>query len=79
MAQRTIAEYLDKSFLSNQTGFAKIVNRNFCKITSCGQCFKSIEIDSFILNSVDILEAEFRNATLQRHLTSLKSYLAAVA
>ncbi len=57
----------------NKTILLKHFNVEIGYVLSLGKSVKCIDVDTDILNAIDILESELGNATVQRHLTTFKT------
>ena len=62
----------------NEAVLLQHVNVEVGNILSLGESIESINVDSDILDAVDVLETELRNATIERHLTALEADLLVV-
>ena len=59
----------------NEAGFDEIGHCNFCQTFGIGQRLKNVQVNGFVLYTVEIFETGFRYAALQRHLTTFEANL----
>src|SRR5690554_1188789 len=69
----------DQIILGSQSIGSECFKINCLKIVLFNQALQNIQVDTYIFYTVDAFKSEFRNTTLQRHLSSLKSDFAAVS
>ena len=70
-----VTQNLDKLARRDETGGNEVGYRHFLKLLGICHSLNDVQIDSFVFNAVDILEAELRNTALQRHLTTFETNL----
>ena len=77
-SQLSVSKNLDQLIGRDETGSYQFLNTDLSQRLGIGQSLKRGDVDSLVLYTVDILEAEFGQTTLQRHLTAFKSNLLAI-
>ncbi len=75
----TISKNLHQLLCRDEASCDEFLTTNLLKILCLSESLNRIEINRFILYTVDILETELRHTTLQRHLTAFETNLLAVA
>ncbi len=78
-AQLTVTKNLYQLARGNKSGSYKLFDTDFLQALGSSQFLQSADINSLVLYAIDILEAELRQTTLQRHLSAFKTYFLAVA
>src|SRR5690606_21247485 len=73
------AQNLHQIFLANQPMRCKCIEINRRQLELVDQPLQHVEINAYILHAVEVLKPEFRHPTLQWHLPTFKSNLAAMA
>ena len=74
----TIAKYLDEVFGRHIAGCVEFFYANLLQILRFCDCLQHREIDSLVFYTIDVLEAELGQTTLQRHLATFKTNLLAI-
>lgn len=75
----TTAENLDAILARDETILFQYLDVEVGDVLGLGQCVDGVDIDTHIFDAVDILEAKFRYATIERHLTAFEAHLLVVA
>ena len=75
----TDTENLDKSLVVDETSLNEFVDADGLQILLVGKALKDDKIDSLVLHTVDVLETMLGKTTLERHLTTFKTNLLAIA
>ena len=74
-----VSQDLDELLGADVTCLTKLLYTYFLELTSFSKSGDKIEVDSFVFHTIDILEAEFGETALERHLTAFEADFAAVA
>lgn len=75
----TDTENLDKSLVVDETSLNEFVDADGLEILLLSEALKHDKIDSLVLHTVDVLETVLGKTTLERHLTTFKTNLLAIA
>ena len=75
----TDTENLDKSLVVDETSLNKFVDADGLEILLLSEGLKHDKIDGLVFDTVDILETVLGKTTLERHLTTFKTNLLAIA
>lgn len=75
----TDTENLDKSLVVDESSLNEFVDADGLQILLVGKALKDDKIDSLVLHTVDVLETVLGKTTLERHLTTFKTNLLAIA
>ena len=75
----TDTENLDKSLVVDETSLNEFVDADGLEILLLSEALKHDKIDSLVLHTVDVLETMLGKTTLERHLTTFKTNLLAIA
>lgn len=75
----TDTENLDKSLVVDESSLNEFVDADGLQILLVGKALKDDKIDSLVLHTVDVLETMLGKTTLERHLTTFKTNLLAIA
>ena len=75
----TDTENLDKSLVVDETSLNEFVDADGLEILLLSEALKHDKIDSLVLDTVDVLETVLGKTTLERHLTTFKTNLLAIA
>ena len=74
-----VAKDLHQIFLAYKAERTELLEADLLKILCLGQGLESVQIDHFVFHTIEILEAELGQTTLQRHLTAFETDFAAIA
>ena len=77
--QLAATKNFDTILARNKAVLHQHINIEISDILSFGKRVERINVDTNILDTVDILETKFRNAAIERHLTTLEANLLMVA
>ena len=75
----TDTENLDKSLVVDETSLNEFVDADGLEILLLSEGLKHDKIDGLVFDTVDILETVLGKTTLERHLTTFKTNLLAIA
>ena len=75
----TYTKNLDKGLVVDETSLNKFVDADGLEILLLSEALKHDKIDSLVLHTVDVLETVLGKTTLERHLTTFKTNLLAIA
>lgn len=75
----TDTENLDKSLVVDETSLNEFVDADGLEILLLSEALKHDKIDGLVLHTVDVLETVLGKTTLERHLTTFKTNLLAIA
>ena len=75
----TYTKNLDKGLVVDETSLNEFVDADGLQILLVGKALKDDKIDSLVLHTVDVLETMLGKTTLERHLTTFKTNLLAIA
>ena len=75
----TYTKNLDKGLVVDETSLNKFVDADGLEILLLSKALKDDKIDSLVLHTVDVLETMLGKTTLERHLTTFKTNLLAIA
>ena len=75
----TDTENLDEGLVVDETSLNEFVDADGLEILLLSEALKHDKIDSLVLHTVDVLETVLGKTTLERHLTTFKTNLLAIA
>ena len=75
----TYTKNLDKGLVVDETSLNEFVDADGLEILLLSEALKHDKIDSLVLHTVDVLETVLGKTTLERHLTTFKTNLLAIA
>ncbi len=74
----TTVKDLNQVILRAETIFTNQIQRYYRSAGFLNQCLDCIQVQRLVFNAVDVIETEFRQTSLKRHLTTFEAQLAAV-
>ena len=75
LGKLSATEDLDTILGGNQTILFQDLDVEVRDILGLGESVEGIDIYAHVLNAVEVLESEFRDTAIERHLTALESHL----